>query len=312
MRISVVIPLYNKARYIKRAIDSVLAQTYIDYEIIVIDDGSTDESADVIKNILDSRIRLITQENAGVSAARNRGIHEAKYGIVAFLDADDEWLPEFLELVVQEFEKDPAVGVAFTNYRLSNSLQAVLIPHQVGRLVDYFEFCLVNNGRGMCSSCVLVKRDLLLKINGFPVGMHHGEDIYTWTRLAWESSVAFVPKVMAIYHMGVVNSASVKSYNFNAEGFARIASMCRCRLQQKRVPHNLVRSTSAYEQIMSLRVVWELKNAGDSFGSLFAFLNIFPPIPTFYSIKMYIKTLFIVISPMWIRNIKIDFLHSSD
>ncbi len=93
--ISVVIPLYNKEPYIKRAIDSILAQKIQDYEIIVIDDGSTDKSAEVVKSFPDPRIRLIQQENAGVSAARNRGIEEAKAELIAFLDADDEWTPIF-------------------------------------------------------------------------------------------------------------------------------------------------------------------------------------------------------------------------
>ena len=89
--ISVVIPLYNKEKYIKRAIESVLNQTFQKFEIIVVNDGSTDKSAEIVQNIKDPRIRLINQKNAGVSAARNRGIQEAKYEYIAFLDADDFW-----------------------------------------------------------------------------------------------------------------------------------------------------------------------------------------------------------------------------
>ena len=91
----VVIPLYNKEVYIKNTLNSVLAQTIKDFEIIVVNDGSTDKSAEVVKSLSDPRIRLINQVNAGVSVARNRGINEAKADLIAFLDGDDEWKTKF-------------------------------------------------------------------------------------------------------------------------------------------------------------------------------------------------------------------------
>src|SRR5574344_1434815 len=99
--ISVVIPLYNKERYIERAIRSVLNQSFQDFEIIVVNDGSTDQSVTIVKDINDSRIRIINQKNGGVSSARNKGISEAKYAIVAFLDADDVWKENHLEVIVE-------------------------------------------------------------------------------------------------------------------------------------------------------------------------------------------------------------------
>jgi glycosyltransferase involved in cell wall biosynthesis len=96
MKVSVIIPLFNKAPYIQRALDSVRAQTFVDFEVIVVDDGSTDDGGSLATAYSDSRIRTIAQKNAGPGAARNRGIAEARGEYLAFLDADDEWMPGFL------------------------------------------------------------------------------------------------------------------------------------------------------------------------------------------------------------------------
>ena len=94
MKVSVIIPLYNKSQYIARTLDSVLAQTFQDYEVIVVNDGSTDDGPRIVRQYRDPRLRLVSQENRGLSGARNRGIAESRTDWVAFLDADDEWMPE--------------------------------------------------------------------------------------------------------------------------------------------------------------------------------------------------------------------------
>jgi len=113
---SIVIPLYNKEATIARAIQSVLNQTVQDFEIVIVNDGSTDKGPDIVSAIKDSRIRLIHQENQGVSAARNKGIAEAKYDLIAFLDADDEWHPQFIEEILNLKSKYPMCDVYATNY----------------------------------------------------------------------------------------------------------------------------------------------------------------------------------------------------
>ena len=115
-RISIVIPLYNKAASVTRSLRSVFAQGCPDVEILVIDDGSTDGGDEVVRGIADRRIRLIRQENRGVSAARNRGIAEAAADWVAFLDADDEWLPGFLETIFGLRSQFPDCDVFATAY----------------------------------------------------------------------------------------------------------------------------------------------------------------------------------------------------
>src|SRR5690554_2358538 len=104
---SVVIPLYNKEKYISLTLKSVLNQSFKDFEILIVNDGSTDRSVEVVKKFDDSRIRLVDQPNAGVSAARNKGIKEAKFDWVAFLDADDRWDVEFLSEIANAIKKYP-------------------------------------------------------------------------------------------------------------------------------------------------------------------------------------------------------------
>ena len=105
--VSVIIPLYNKARYIKRAVQSVLNQTFENFELIIVDDGSTDESLEIVRGITDDRLRVIQQANAGPGAARNRGMDESSGEFLAFLDADDEWTPHFLERTVLVLKEQP-------------------------------------------------------------------------------------------------------------------------------------------------------------------------------------------------------------
>lgn len=110
--ISVVIPLYNKEHTITRTLGTVLNQTYKDFEVVIINDGSTDNGVSVIQNFsTDSRIKIINQSNQGVSVARNEGVRNATYEYVAFLDGDDEWLPNYLSKMYEAIQKFPNAGL---------------------------------------------------------------------------------------------------------------------------------------------------------------------------------------------------------
>jgi glycosyltransferase involved in cell wall biosynthesis len=117
LKVSIVLPLYNKAPYVRRALDSIAAQTFSDFEVIVVDDGSTDDGASVVKNYLRLGIQLISQPNAGPGPARNTGIRQARGDLIAFLDADDEWLPTYLEESVNSLERfGPDVAAISSGY----------------------------------------------------------------------------------------------------------------------------------------------------------------------------------------------------
>ena len=121
--ISVVIPLFNKQDSIRSTIESVLAQSFRDFELIVVDDGSTDGSVDVVKAINDPRIRLIEKQNGGVSSARNEGIRNASYEYVAFLDGDDLWDSDYLREIVHLIEVFPEAGILGTSYFITENKQ---------------------------------------------------------------------------------------------------------------------------------------------------------------------------------------------
>ena len=204
--ISVVIPLYNKEQSIAATLQTVLNQTFSDYEIVIVNDGSTDNSVAEVEKVHDSRIRLIHQPNAGVSAARNRGIEEAKGDLIAFLDADDEWKPEYLATQYSLYLKYPDCSVFACNYEFrdtegkvtSTIIRKLPFADEDGILSNYFEVASCSHPP-ICSISIMVKKDAIQTIGGFPVGIKSGEDLLTWARLAVNTNIAYSKSVQAVF-----------------------------------------------------------------------------------------------------------------
>ena len=204
--ISVVIPLYNKESQIANTLRSVLRQTYKDFEIVVVDDGSTDHSVDEVKKVNDSRIRIISQENGGVSEARNRGIHEAKGEYIAFLDADDEWHQEYLSTQNQLINSYSECSVFATNYQYSDS-KGRFIPAKIkqlpftgssGILSNYFTIA-SRSTPPLWTSAIVVTKKAITSIVGFPNNIKSGEDLLTWARLACKYQIAYSCLIRATF-----------------------------------------------------------------------------------------------------------------
>ena len=205
--ITIIIPLYNKEASIATALRGVLAQSYQDFEVVVVDDGSTDGGAAVVEQFDDPRIRLIRQANGGVSAARNRGIAEARGEHVAFLDADDEWMPTFLEEIAALIAEYPECKARATNYIFnSNGVKSPTIlrkmPFTEGRgvLTNYFEVASCSHPP-MWTSAVCIDCDLLQEIGGFPVGIKSGEDLLVWARTTVRTQWAYSLKALAQFNI---------------------------------------------------------------------------------------------------------------
>ncbi|MDR0764084.1 MAG: glycosyltransferase [Synergistaceae bacterium] len=189
--ITVVISLYNKARCVKSTVDTVLNQTVNNFELIVVDDGSTDGSEKIVAEIADSRIKIIHQENAGVSAARNRGAAEASSDFIAFLDADDIWDADHLEALIALRRKFPDAGLYVTDhtesfYKFSNIARQRGIKLETQMLLDFFRSSVLFNHFPVHTSCFAVKKSTMLEVGGYNRAFNAFEDQEFYSRVAFK------------------------------------------------------------------------------------------------------------------------------
>ena len=213
MKFSIVIPLYNKASYIEWAIRSALAQTFADLEVIVIDDGSSDGSGELVTAIGDPRVRIVRQENAGVSVARNRGIAMAKGEWVAFLDADDWHHPQFLEMLVMAQRLHPQADMVCSTYVSIPDAQGDWPPPwalpegapSVELISDlparWIQAPTVN------TSTVAIRTEKLNEMQPcFAPGESFGEDVDLWLRLGETSQIALIHVPLVAYRISMEDS----------------------------------------------------------------------------------------------------------
>ena len=207
--VSVVIPLYNKEKYIQKTLTSVFKQTFQDFEIIIVNDGSTDNSLAEVKKFNDKRIRIISQKNAGVSAARNKGIYEAQYELIAFMDADDEWFPNHLEELLALKTEFPECKIFATNYKIIDSEGKERFPvntelfnfdGSIGIIKDYF-YVAANTAPPLWTSAIAVDKESIQQVDCFPVGIRLGEDLLVWALLALRYKIAYSNNITAIYNV---------------------------------------------------------------------------------------------------------------
>ncbi|MBN1816723.1 MAG: glycosyltransferase family 2 protein [Sedimentisphaerales bacterium] len=217
--LSVVIPAYNAGRYLPRAIDSVLAQVRQADEILVVDDGSTDNTHEVVAPYRD-RIRYIRQDNAGASVARNTGIREATGDWIAFLDADDELLPNHLQLLSALAARHPDLVWCTGNYLRCHCDQEHkkcqdLTPQRMEQIQDFLQggevfdsyFAAHVHFAGGHTDTMLIRRDVLLEAGLFEPGRKRINDMDLWFRIAYrQGPIGFVYEPIAVYHLDVPES----------------------------------------------------------------------------------------------------------
>ena len=215
---SVIIPLYNKEKHIKNTLNHVLNQDFNDFEVIIVNDGSTDQSVSVVESISDPRIRLFHQKNQGAAASRNFGIDKAKSDYIALVDADDIWYSNHLSLVKKSIEKFPQSALFTTNYSIKYSKEVTKsakfshfnLPKEAIKIKDYFKFSLVDNL--IWTSAVCFTKRSFLELGGFNTNYLTGQDLDLWIRYAFSYEIVFHPEVTMIYHKAISDSLSKKDY----------------------------------------------------------------------------------------------------
>ena len=192
--VSVIVPTHNRASLLRRAIDSVRRQTVGDFEIIVVDDASSDDTAGVVRGYGDPRIRYIKLPgNGGVASTRNAGIAAAAGDFIALLDDDDEWLPEKLQRQVDLFDRGgPAVGAVYSGYREIDQATSDVIAERLPAFRGQIFENLLVAGRFTPTSTIMVRTECFRRLGGFDPAFRYGEDYDMWLRVAREYEIDFV------------------------------------------------------------------------------------------------------------------------
>lgn len=211
--ISVIVPLYNKAFIIKKTLQSVLDQIYTDFEVLIVNDGSTDTSYEIVKKFDDSRIKILNQENKGAATARNTGVKNAKGKLIAFLDADDTWLPNHLETLVNLYYDFPNCGIYCNRYSILDSSNVEKKPHFIninenyrGVIPNYFK----SNKpfRIAITLNTLIPKTIIEEENFFSENVSNGQDLELWTKIALKHNIAINNVTTCIYNYYISNSLS--------------------------------------------------------------------------------------------------------
>lgn len=216
---SVIIPLYNKEESIQNTLTSALKQTFTDFEIIIVNDGSTDKSESKVREFSDARIQLFSTKNQGVSEARNYGIAKASGDIIAFLDADDYWYPNHLEQLSELHEMFPKCGLYCTNYERFYNPNKIIKPTFLdipsspwkGIVKDFFKSSYID--RIAWTSAVAIPKTVLDTVGNFKttITLGAGEDTDLWLRIALRFDVAFDTTISAIHMLNAENRVSLAS-----------------------------------------------------------------------------------------------------
>lgn len=259
--ISVVIPLYNKGPHVQGTLNSVLSQTMEDFEIIVIDGGSDDEGPTIVKEMIneDNRICLIKQKGKGVSDARNQGIVESKSELIAFLDADDEWYPNHLEVLLRLNKKYPEAGAyatAYIKYTLQKNMvitkySEIQPPPFEGLIDNYFKAATLGESP-VWTSAVCIPKKIFTDLGKFSVNDEWGEDADMWGRIALKYPIAFSWEGKAIYHMDSVNRLSTKKGYFERHPFVETAQKA---INEGKVTNNMIYYIKEYISLLQLITV---------------------------------------------------------
>ena len=300
---SVIIPLYNKAPYIERAVKSVLSQDYPHFEIIVVNDGSSDGGEKIVTKLEDERLKLVSQKNAGVSAARNTGAKEAQYEYLAFLDGDDTWEPNFLSELVKLIADFPNAGIYGTSNsfiypngkKVAEDFRYLFNGKEQGLLEDYFGLFAQIQKSPFSNSNLCIQKKIYQEFGGYKVGVKLTEDSDLWCRIALKYDIAFSIKPLANYFVALEGSTHT---SFEPKEF-EVSIMLKQKLKNKEIPEKYILSV---KKLIIFQKLSLLKRAiltnNNSFAiKLIGDYELFRYFPVAYT-----KCIIALIFPSWVFN----------
>ena len=211
-------PLYNKEKSLQKTIASVLNQTYTDFQIIIIDGGSTDKSLDIVRDCKDARLTLHVQTGKGVSSARNEGVSYAKGELIAFLDADDEWKPNYLQTIWELYQKYPDAGIYATAYEIQTEtykteIKCTDVPEKFTGIIPSYYHAIATGPQPIITSGIAIPKKIFDKMRGFNENMRIGEDLDMWARIALEYPVAYTSAPLCTYYTNTENNHKTVIHN---------------------------------------------------------------------------------------------------
>lgn len=260
IKFSVVIPLYNKEQSIVNTMLSVLKQSYQNFEIVIIDDGSTDNSIDAVKSIIDERIRLIHQKNQGVSAARNRGIKEASYEWIAFLDGDDLWESNHLEEIIKMMTIFPNERVYVTSFEYSDKREMYrhVRENSIFKIDNYFKEAVKESL--IWTSIIVINKNCFNSIGFFNTKLIRGEDLDLWARLSKKFNIIKSSKITAIYRIEAENRTDITKKLENTQVYYLEFNQCSDFYEYLYYKNILFKRLLAYMYIYDLYSFFRLMN----------------------------------------------------
>jgi len=201
-RVSVIVPVYNGAATVAAALESILAQSFSDFEIVAVDDGSTDDSMKVLERYR-PRVRVLTQQNRGPSAARNLGVRNSSGEYLGFLDADDLWRPKFLERTVAALDKDSASVLVYTDLELADSTGLAMGARLIGKRGLPTVRDMLERLWPILPSSVVMRRDAFERAGGFPEELTSFEDVYFWLLAREQGNFSYIEEPLVIWRFAL-------------------------------------------------------------------------------------------------------------
>lgn len=294
--VSVIIPVFNKERFVANTLKSVLAQTFQDYEILIVDDGSTDKSAEIIRRFDDKRIQLFSEHNRGVSGARNFGISQASGKFIAFLDADDIWNSDFLQTLISNIQKFPEQRVFSSAIEIEANGRTFPAKYSIKKredvvIVDYFEASLLQSV--IFTSAAIFEKSIFEKTGGFDETLRTEEDLDLWIRIGLEYKVVFCWKIGVRYvHDNFGLSHNLKNIERKTD-FSHYSEIARTNLKLQKFLDNHRYSIALKSKIAGNREGFQKFSKGTNKKNLNFKQRILLSLPSFLIRKLFSLKLFL-------------------